>query len=204
MRNRLSGHVAYLCGSIDDAPDGGVSWRKMTSKFLSEELNMGVLDPTDKAFISDLAKENIYTVQHRKQLLQNAKRLYQDNNHVESNRILNDIHKEMKEIVGLDFRCIDSSHIIIVYIDLNYRICGTYSEICLARIQKKPVLIFMANNQTIYDLPHWIIGQCQPDLFFNDFDELSSFMKDVAFNSKNTYYNKWKLFDFTKIYKNFQ
>ena len=199
-KNNLSGHLVYLCGSIDDSPDGGTIWRKEASLFLINKLNMGVLDPTNKPFLDDSSKENLYTVQYRKQILNEAKTLYLNGNNTDSKKRLIKIHQEMKKVVRYDFRCIDTSHIVLVCLDMNYRICGTYSEICLARIQKKPVIIFMGPNQTVYDLPHWILGQCQPELLFNDFEEVKIFLEKIAFDLDNKQFESWKLFNFNKIY----
>ena len=121
--NRLKGMTAYLCGAMDRVKDGGVKWRQyMTPKL--QELGVGVLDPCDKP--SDYGTEDHDTRDQITKLKKSGK--------------YDQVSEIMKPICAIDLRMVDIAHFIVMSLDVDSHLCGSYHEASVAIAQKKPVL----------------------------------------------------------------
>ena len=125
--NRLKGMTAYLCGAMDRVADGGVEWREHITPRL-QELGVGVFNPCNKP--SDYAPEDEDT----RELIHALKR----------SEKYEDIAAIMKPICAVDLRMVDIAHFIIMNIDMDNHLCGSYHEAFVAIGQKKPVVIIFA------------------------------------------------------------
>ena len=76
--------------------------------------------------------------------------------------------KYVKTFRHYDLRAIDWSDFVIVKIDINSHLCGTYDEVFLAERELKPILVIMGENQTKYDIPTWLLA------FINEFEIFDS------------------------------
>ena len=109
--NRLQGMTAYLCGAMDRVEDGGVKWRQyMTPKL--QQLGVGVLDPCDKP--SDYGTED----QDTRGLISQLKKFGE----------YDEVSKIVKPICAIDLRMVDIAHFIVMSLDVDYHLCGSYQE----------------------------------------------------------------------------
>ena len=122
--NLLSGHQVYLVGPMDNVEDNGVVWRRDITPFL-RKMNVGVLDPTDKA--CDYGYEDYRT----KEKLAGLRELGE----------FDEICKIAKGIVRTDLRMVDRSDFVLAYIDTDVFMCGSFIEIAHAANQRKPIVI---------------------------------------------------------------
>lgn len=186
--NRLKYTLCYLSGGMDRVPDGGVEWRARITPELFK-MGIGVLNPCNKP--SDFAEENANTraniVAHK-----NAGEF----------QAARDI---MKPICAVDLRLVDIAHFLVVYLDVESHLAGTYDEMSVARTQKKPILIVCP--QGVKNIPNWWFGVIPYSHMFSSFDELMTYLSWInsdtdtvveAHNARTGY--RWRFFDFEKIY----
>ena len=181
VRNRLKGSFTYMAGGIDEVPDCGISWRKMMSEWLWD-LEIGVFNPCDKP--TNFAKEDIPA---RDTL-----------NEMRKNKDYAGMQKIMKDIVSADLHMVDLSTFLIVYIDKDIHMCGSYSEITYAScLEKKPIIICC--KQGVENIPGWIWGICDYKLFFSSWIEVKKYITKVAF-SKDFQDPSWRFIDYDKVF----
>ena len=157
--NRLKDTTCYLCGPMDRVPDGGVEWRENISKDL-KDMGIGVFNPCDKP--SDFAPEDKNT----REEIDKAKAIHDYER----------VAEVMKPICSVDLRMVDVAHFLIMNLDLDTHLCGSYHEAFVAIAQKKPILIF-SNWFQILDYLHMINSS-------EDVDHL----------------DRWRFFDFEKVF----
>ena len=182
MNNRLSGMTCYLCGPMDRVPDGGVKWRQEITPQL-QDLGVGVLDPCDKP--SDYATEDDQT---RHMIARNKEARQYDN-----------IADIMKPICAVDLRMVDIAHFVVVNLDLDIHMCGSYHEMFAAVGQKKPVLIRCKQGK--HNLPNWLFGVIPHELVFSNWFQLLQYLHDIDKSGDDPdTLNRWRFFDFEKVY----
>ena len=180
-KNRLKGSRVYLCGAMDRVPDGGVQWRESITPWL-HELGINVIDPCNKPI--DIAVEDI---EHRELRREWKEDLRYD-----------ELTREIKLLRAIDLRFVDVSDFIIVYLDTSVHACGTYEEIFLANRQKKPVLIVCEGG--VDNMPDWMFGVLPHQHFFNNWDELKTYIHYVhSCNYKVEHYKRWFFLDYDKL-----
>ena len=137
MINRLKGTMCYLCGAMDRVPDGGEGWRRMISPVL-RDMGIGVLAPCNKH--TDFAEEN---AEFRKEveILKLSKRYDQ-------------VKKLMRDVAAIDLRMVDIAHFVIMYMDTNVHMCGSYHEASVAIQQKHPLVIVCKQGKQ--HIPTWM------------------------------------------------
>jgi nucleoside 2-deoxyribosyltransferase len=171
--NRLHNLRLYLCGAIESQKDFGKGWRQELTPFL-ESKGCVVLDPTNKKI--DLLKEDLVSGGIRHQLKIEGK--------------FRELREYMKPIRHFDLRCVDVADALIVYLDLDVRAFGTYEEIAWANIENKPVLVVV--KQTKIELNDWAFAQLIPELFFDTFDELKTYLNHVDTADSVEDYGRWR------------
>ena len=179
---RLKGPTCYLCGPMDRVPDGGTEWREHISKRL-KNWGIGVFNPCDKP--SNFAEENEET--------RTAIEYHKDSRNYEA------VAATMKPICSVDLRMVDVAHFIIMNIDMDVHLCGSYHEAFLALSQRKPVLIRCKQGK--HNAPNWMFGVVPHDLIFSDWEELLEYLNEVnCSESEVDHLNRWRFFDFDKVY----
>ena len=180
--NRLRHTICYLCGPMDRVFDGGVGWRRMITPIL-KDIGIGVLDPSDKP--TTFAQEN-KTLRSRLDVLKQEKKF--------------DIGKMcMRDIAAIDLRMVDIAHFVIMYMDIDIHMCGSYHEAFVAIQQKKPLLI--ACPQGKEQAPNWMFGVMPHQHIFSNWEALINYIYDVDYGYDVKHYNRWRFFDFNKVYK---
>ena len=176
--NRLAHNLCYLVGPIDEAKDRGTEWRKDISEFLWS-LSIGVLNPCDKPTNHNEDKEFIRKL-----------------NEYKSNGNYDKVTELVKEIIQIDLHMVDLSNFIICYIDKDIHSCGSYSELTYATLEHKPCLIYC--KQGVSNIPGWLFGLCDHNMFFDNWEDLKAYIEDVAYSTK--YIEGWKFLDYNKIF----
>ena len=179
--NRLKGMSCYLCGPMDRVSDGGVKWRQDITPQL-KDLGVGVLDPCDKP--SNYATEDSDT----RQIIDYCK----ENGNFDS------ISTIMKPICAVDLRMVDIAHFLVVNLDLDVHMCGSYHEMFVALGQKKPVLIRCVGGKE--KLPNWMFGVLPHEMVFANWFQLMDYLHHVNNDEVVEHYNRWRFFDFDKVY----
>ena len=160
--NILNRAVTYLAGPIDNADDAGSTWRKrIRKKILENNVGLYVLDPTDK--VGKLVSETTEQVR-----ISHKQRQSED---------WDGLSKRMKQIVRHDLRQVDISDFIIAKINPDIHSCGTYAEIQIASLQKKPILLIC--DQGKENVPLWLFGIMDHNCMFNSEEECIEYLCKV-------------------------
>lgn len=157
MINRLRGTTAYLCGPIDKAKDAGVGWRKAITPYL-KSWGVRILDPTNKP--KHLLPEQSEQIAQRHRLKEKGE--------------YDVLAAFMKQIRKVDLRMVDLSDFVIVYLDLDTPMCGTWDELFQADRQRKPIMIVCP--QGISKVPDWLFGTVPYQYMFQNFQSLYEYL----------------------------
>ena len=180
LHNRLYGMRAYLCGAIDRAEDGGINWRDYISNFLSN-LNVCILNPCNKP--TNKGEEGYIAREKRQQLLNNEQ--------------YDELSKKIKILRIIDLRLVDISDFIIFYLDPSIHLCGSYNEVFIANIQKKPILTCVEGGKN--NTPHWIFGTIPHQHIFNNWQELKEYLVHVDQDENVEHYKRWTFFKYNEM-----
>ncbi len=193
---RLKGSRCYFAGPMDRVVDHGVGWRKIAAPFL-RNLGIGVFDPTDKAInigveTGDQREKRTFLKKQIAECLPEFQSFYRS-------QYVN----IMKDIVSVDLRQIDLSDFVLMHVDMSVHSCGTYNEQAHACLQRKPLVVWVncEPNEIPYHIPDWLYGHSRPEMFFNSLDRALAYIQYVHESVKEPpTYNRWKFFDYDKVY----
>ena len=158
----LNKAICYLAGPIDFDESQGVAYRQ---RIIEETKKKGIgirfLDPTNKltTLINDVGAEQD-TIKHYKKRKSWKK-----------------LTSLMRKIVRSDLRQIDLSDFVIVMVDTSVHMCGTYHELILADLQKKPVLTIIKGGKE--HAPSWLFGIIDHHLMFDGIVECVQYISEV-------------------------
>lgn len=180
QKNRLKGMTTYLCGSIDRAPDSGMTWRDNITPFL-QEMGVVVFNPLKKPI--DLGQEDLASRQERKQHKRegNFKR----------------VAEMVKPIRTADLRMVDLSHFIIVHLNLNESPTGTYEELFWANRMKRPIILHCEQGKN--NVPDWLFGCFPHEMMFSTWDEVRDYITKVDSGEDDRTFDRWMFFDMEKV-----
>jgi nucleoside 2-deoxyribosyltransferase len=173
MKNVLKHSICYLIGPIDNAKDQGKEWRKDVKENL-KDLGIIFLDPTNK--LQGLAKE----VDNEQNKIKTYKKY----------KKWNILSKMMKKVVRGDLRSIDYADFVIMYVNTDIHMCGSYHEMTVAINQKKPVLLVIKGGKKMAS--SWLFGVCDHKYMYDNFDELFLYLKKIN-NGKEKLNDRWVL-----------
>lgn len=158
--NYLKNSLCYLSGPIDFAKDDGVSWRNIIQE-RTRDLKIKYLDPCQKpgAILSESSDEKL-----------KVKKL-KDEGKFEEVTIF------AKKIRRLDLRYVDLSDFVILYVDTDIHMCGSYDEAIMAERQSKPVLCLLKNGKK--NAPLWLFGIVKWHEMFDSMSELIQYLDDL-------------------------
>ena len=146
-------------------------------------MGIGVFDPCDKP--SNFAPEDEDT-----------------RNLVERYKKLGDYEKVssiMKPICAVDLRMVDIAHFIIMNLDVDNHLCGSYHEAFLGVAQKKPVIVRCKQGKK--NLPNWMFGVVPHQMVFSSWSEVHEYLHHINEDENVEHLNRWRFFDFDKVYK---
>ena len=164
LRTLLDNSKCALSGAIDRVADDGAVWRNyVKGECKKRNLNIRWFDPCDKP--NGLGSETSIEKTHvRELIIQNKWEEAKD---------------FVKEFRRYDLRGIDWSDFVIVKIDLNVHLCGTYNEIFIAERQGKPIFVIMGEGQKKTDIPTWLISFINPDEIFESEDDCLDYLEKI-------------------------
>lgn len=180
--NRLKNTICYLCGPMDRVPDGGIEWRKTITPIL-KDIGIGVLDPSDKP--TTFAQEDS-NFRDKINLFKLEKKF-------------DEVKKPMRDIAAVDLRMVDIAHFVIMYMDMDVHMCGSYHEAFVAIQQKKPLLVVCKQGKE--HMPNWMFGVMPHEHMFSNWLDLINYISNVNMGHETKHYNRWRFFDFEKVYK---
>lgn len=178
---KLRGHLCYCAGPMEHVDDMGISWRQEITPKL-QAMGIGVLNPCDKA--TDYALENPET-----NALINAAKNRED---------WNEVHNILAPIVGADLRQVHHAAFIILYIDKDAHMCGSYIEYAWAMLERKPVLCVVKQGKR--NASGFIFGMNPHNLIFNTFDEALDYLREIDEKGDVNNLRRWTLFDMSKVF----
>ena len=180
MNNLLYGQTAYLCGPIDRVADGGMSWRRDMATFL-EDLGVIPLDPLNKPTrvgLEDLERRDVRKTWK-------ASGLYDQ------------VADQMKLIRAIDLRLVDLAHFLIVNIDLDVHLAGSYEELFWSNRQKRPVLLHVKQGKM--ECPDWLFGVLPHEHIFGSWEELKTYLVNIDSGLDTRHFKRWILFDYKSM-----
>lgn len=177
--NKLKGVRVYLCGPMDKAKDRGEGWRNMIKPYLTS-LGLVVLDPCNKPI--DIGVEDFEERSHREFLKESC--MYEQ------------LSKEVRQIRCVDLRMIDICDFLIVHLDTNITMCGTWEEIFWANRMKKPILIHCEQGKQ--GIPDWLYGTCSYREFFDDWVQLKGYLAGIN-NGIEPETDRWMFFNYESL-----
>lgn len=175
--NRLKNQRTYLAGAMDRVPDRGATWRENITPFLNS-LGVRVFNPLVKP--TTVGLEDYHVGLMKKQLKENHR--------------YDELAEVMKSIRSTDLRLVDISDFIVVNLDLNVHICGTYEEISLANRSKKPILIHVEQGKQ--QTPDWLFGAIPHEWFFSNWNDLKDYLISIDKDSEIDKKNRWQFFNY--------
>ena len=145
----------YLCGGIDLCDDCGIPWRRdIRNKTRNiKKIKVKFFDPTDKpnGLVSECGIEKNKV------------------NELKKAGMLKEAGDYVKRFRRYDLRMVDFSDFLIIKIDLNYHLCGSYFEVETACRQQKPVFAIIEQGRN--SCPNWLLSYLKPEEIFNNVDE---------------------------------
>ena len=181
--NRLKQNLCYLIGPIDEAADKGVGWREDLTEFL-QNIGVGVFNPCDKP--TDFAEEDANFVETLRELKKHGKYA--------------EVAAKVKPVVSIDLHMLDLSNFCVMYVDKNVHMCGSYAEATYASLEHKPIIV--VGEQGVSEIPSWLFGMLNHELFFDDWYSAKRYIKHVAFDEFfNHPSHGWRFFDYNHIFK---
>lgn len=179
---RLRDQIVYLAGPIDSDPNRGTEYRKELIPIL-RKYGIGILSPLDKSTVF---------CPH----LNEDEELHRIRTEFLKNKDYENYSRIMKEIVRVDLSMVDAAHFLIIYIDKTLHMCGTYHELVMASIERKPCLIVC--RQGMENIPPWLWGIIPYEFFFSSFEELDTYLSKIDNLSHKPKF--WRFFDMKRIY----
>ena len=157
----LKGATCFLSGPIDRVADDGVQWR-LYIREKAEEMDLGLsfFDPCDKP--EGLGCEIGVEKTKVQDLIRDGK--------------WDEAQEFVKTFRRYDLRGVDTSDFVIVKVDLDVHMCGTYDELFTAEREQKPVLVIMGKGQKKEDIPTWLVAFIRPEEIFETEDECLEYL----------------------------
>ena len=162
--------------------DKGVKWRKDVTPILRQKYRVGVIDPCDKP--SDYAAEDPQTLEKVTKLREEGK--------------FEEYQEWAKRMVGIDYRATHKADFLILYIDKDVHMCGSYVEMTIATQERKPVLIVC--KQGIRKISGFPWGMIPYQMYFNNFDDMFVYLDKVDSGEDQNDFRRWHFWDHDKIY----
>lgn len=149
--------LAFLCGGMEHAPDGGRQWREPLRLWIQERLNHRVYDPTEEAR-RILSGEEL------------------DNLRAWKSSDLERFRKVMRFIINHDLEVMagQADYVVCFWDEAAARGGGTQAELTAA--YRKGIPIYLVSEGLVEHISGWVVG-CA-DRIYSTFDELKVFLAE--------------------------
>lgn len=166
----LSDKGVYLCGPLHACADDGIGWRKQITPQLMQ-YGLTILDPT-QVTVSGLGEVGDDKARF-KQLIREEKWL--------------EAKQALWPIVRRDLRMVDKADFLILnYAALSPTI-GTWNEITIASMQKKPILLKYDKSE-LDNFNIWVLSFIKPNCIFSEWDDLFAYLDKINSGEFDTSY----------------
>lgn len=186
VKNRLAGKLVYLAGGMEYVDDMGQEWRDYITPFL-HHLQIGVFNPCIMEQTTIREKIAPY--------IKKAKAAQTREEDLRWRRLAKE---KVKHVASEDLNAVDLSTFIILHVDTDTHMCGSYNEQTHACLQRKPVIVHC--KQGWENVPGWLWTICEPEMFFSTWKEVEDYIDHIAFAEKIDTLNRWKFFDNEVVY----
>jgi nucleoside 2-deoxyribosyltransferase len=178
---KLRGNITYLAGSMDNDPTGGNDWRDEITPFLKSK-GVGVFNPCHKPMTSAVedgkVRENISQLKKEKRFAE--------------------IKEIMREIVYTDLRMVDKCDFMILNIEPDVHMCGSYHESNYGIMEHKPIIILCRKG--VEFIPNWLYGIIDIETMFDSVGGVCEYLDKIDSGAIVPSYRKWKFFDFSMVF----
>jgi nucleoside 2-deoxyribosyltransferase len=147
--------LAFLCGAMEYAPDGGRDWRERMRKWLESALNHRVYDPTEEA-------RRILSEEEREKFLE-----WKLTDFERFRRVMRFILNH-----DLDVMARQADYVVCWWDPAAARGGGTQAELTAA--YRKGIPVYLVTEMPLAEVSAWVLG-CA-DRIFASFEELKSFL----------------------------
>ena len=180
--NKLYNYSVYLVGPIDFAPDSGKGWREKISKFLNN-FDINIFNPCNKPLDMEEEDDGIRKKLHT--LNENS-----------TNEEYDDVSSFVKNIVTIYLHMLYLYTFNICYLHVDIPMCGTYSELTYAALEKKPVIVMCKQGKN--KVPGWLWGILDHNLFFGNWEDVKDYIRDISLD-RNVYDKRWRFIDYNRV-----
>lgn len=177
--HRLRGMRCMMSGAMDAMPDHGAGWRLTTKSWLwSREVE--VFDPCNKPCERG---EEIESKVMRDALIER--------------KDWRTLKACMKIIRNIDLRMITLADFVLVYLNREEPTCGTWEELAVATVQKKPVIVIYEQGRKA--VPHWLVAQVPTTTIFSTFEQAYKYLDYIDTSEAVDDLGKWIFFDYDRL-----
>jgi hypothetical protein len=159
---------------MDRVPDGGVPWRKEITPLLNER-GIIVFDPANKPLRS-VQDETSQEERHKWM----------------ADRRYDLIRRFMKQIRGQDLRMVNNCDFVIIRVDPDVHMCGSYEEIAIANQAKKPILVWTIGGK--HKTPWWLFAMLPHEQIFGSREELFEYIDHIDTARRVRTFRRWFFF----------
>ncbi|MGA8410109.1 MAG: hypothetical protein WB680_23255 [Candidatus Acidiferrales bacterium] len=146
--------LAYLCGPIEYAEDGGRLWRRKLTPFLREQLGHRVYDPAEDEQKNLSAEEVAHFREWKTTDLERFRRV-------------------IRKIIAFDLDLIENqADYLICFWDALAKSGGTSAELTVAH--RKGIPVYLVSTLPVEEISGWMLG-CS-DQLFRSVEELKEFL----------------------------
>lgn len=146
--------LAYLCGPIEYAEDGGRLWRRKLAPFLREQLGHRVYDPAEDEQKNLSADESAHFREWKTTDLERFRRV-------------------IRKIIAFDLDLIENqADYLICFWDSLAKSGGTSAELTVAH--RKGIPVYLVSTLPVQEISGWMLG-CS-DQLFHSVEELKEFL----------------------------
>lgn len=171
---RLAGMRIYLSGPMDRVPDGGIVWRQEITPIL-QDYGLIVFDPVNKPIATcqdetDQSERRRWTREGRWDL----------------------VRQFVKEIRGQDLRMVNTCDFLILRVDPDVHMAGSYEEAAIANHEKKPILVWTVGGKE--RTPWWLFGMLPHEHIFGSREDLLAYLDHVDTAPRVRTFRRWFFF----------
>lgn len=174
-KGRLNGLTCYEAGPIDRVADNGRGWRDALTPFL-RDLGVTVYDPLNKPIATGLEDDDSRML--RKKLIECGE--------------WDELSRIMREVRIADLRMVDKADFLVIHVDTDIHLCGTYEEIFWANRSKKPAIVHCKQGKA--GLPQWLFGTIRHEMVFSSWEAVRSYLWHVHTAAEVDHLKRWLFF----------
>ena len=174
---QLKGARIYLSGPIECTPDLGVGWRdNFTALVKFHNLQLKIINPCNKPLAAGVAINSEFNASNN---------LRKQEKWVELQRVVKKFRKQ-------DLRFTDIADSIVIYVNRDIHLCGSYDELFLAESQRKPLFCIVEGG--LPKLPTWLFGVFKLENIFATVEDCVEHLKKLD-EQKDKLDDCWLLID---------